>query len=131
MKARTALMLSASIMLSYACAHTPIEPEDTAAGARMKQAADRYTTCVASEADKHVGNPAGAEDIAVAAHGRCWAEWDAYREATAATYSASAQTPEEKQLAHDRVDAHLRQFERDSRRSVMDSLVERSLKSPK
>jgi hypothetical protein len=106
-------------------------PEDSASGVRMKQAEERYTTCVAAEAEKDVGNPAGVEDIAVAAHGRCWAAWEAYRDATTATYSGGAQTREEKQLAHDRVDAHLRQFERDARRSVMNGLVERTLKRPK
>ena len=129
MRARAALMLSA-VLLS-ACVQTQIAPEDTAAGARMKQAEERYTACVAKEAEKDVGNPAGVEDIAVAAHGRCWAAWDAYRDATAATYSGAAQSREEKQLAHDRVDAHLRQFERDTRRSIMDALVERSLKDRK
>jgi hypothetical protein len=93
----------------------------------MKQAAERYTACIAQEAEKEVGNPAGVEDIAVAAQGRCWAAWDAYRATTAATYTANAQTPEEKQLATDRVDAHLRQFERDTRRDIMNRLVQRSI----
>jgi hypothetical protein len=93
---------------------------------RMTRAGERYTACVAAEAEKDVANPAGVEDIAVAAHGRCWAHWDAYREATNSTYLASATTREEMQLAHDRADAHLRQFERDTRRSVMDGLVERT-----
>ena len=131
MRARTALLLGASVLLSCACARTQMAPEDSAAGARMKQAEERYTSCVAGEAEKDVGNPAGVEDIAVAAHGRCWAVWDAYRQATTATYSANAQTREEKQLAHDRIDAHLRQFERDTRRSIMDGLVARSLKHRK
>ena len=131
MRTRTALTLGAAVLLSCACAQIQTAPEDSAAGARMKLAEERYRSCVATEAEKDVGNPAGVEDIAVAAHGRCWAAWDAYRDATAATYSGAARSREEKQLAHDRVDAHLRQFERDTRRSIMDGLVERSLKNRK
>lgn len=131
MRSRTALLSGAAVLLSCACAEPRIAVEDTAAGERMQQAGERYTACVATEAEKEVGNPARVEDIAVAAHGRCWPAWDAYREATSVAYSANTQTREEKQLAHDRVDAHLRQFERDTRRNIMDRLVERSLKSPK
>ena len=97
----------------------------------MNRAGERYTACVTAEAEKDVKNPAGVEDIAVAAHARCWTHWDAYREATNSTYRATATTREEKQLAHDRADAHLRQFERETRRSVMDHLVERTFAKTK
>jgi ribosomal protein S5 len=101
---------------------------DEAAGEeRMKQAAERYTACVGNEAEKEVGNPAGVEDIAAAAQGRCWTAWDAYRATTAATYTGNAKTREEKQLATDRLDAHLRQFELDTRRDIMNRLVQRSI----
>lgn len=93
----------------------------------MKSASDAYTACAMAEAEKDMINPAGVEDIAVAAHGRCWARWDAYREATNTTYFANAATREEMQLAHDKVDAHLRQFELETRRSLMDRMIEHTL----
>ena len=131
MRTRTALMLGVCALLSCACAQIQVEPEDTAAGQRMAQAGERYTTCVTAEAEKEVGNPAGVEDIAVAAHARCYPAWEAYRTATTAAFSSGADTREEKQLAHDRIDAHLRQFERETRIGVMDRLVQRSLAKPK
>jgi hypothetical protein len=109
------------------CAGTP-ESDDAAPYAqRMKTAGEAYVGCVYAEAEKDAANPVGVEDIAVAAHGRCWTAWDAYRDATNAAYSAGVSTREEKQLAHDRTDAHLRQFERETRRGVVDRIVEQTL----
>ena len=124
-------MLAATVLLSCSCAQTPTVPDEEDPGGRMSRAADSYTSCVAAEAEKDVANPANAEDIAVAAHGRCWTAWDAYRDAARSTFSAKARSREEMQLAHDRTDAHLRQFERETRRSVVDRLVERTLTKPK
>ena len=131
MTLRTTLLLGGAVLLTCACAPMAIGPEDAAGDERMKQAAERYTTCISDEAEKEVGNPAGVEDIAVAAHDRCWAAWEAYRSATSVAYNANAQTRQEKQLAHDRVDAHLRQFERDTRRAIMDRLVQRAMTKAK
>jgi hypothetical protein len=109
------------------CVHAPTDSDPGYAG-RMKEAGDGYLACMTAQAEKDMKNPAGAEDIAVAAHGRCWAAWDNYRKTTAATFLEDARTPQEQQLARDKADAHLRQFEREARRSVMDSVVERSLR---
>jgi hypothetical protein len=72
-------------------------------------------------------NPTGAEDIATAAHGRCWTDWSAYRDATNASFSHGARNRDEMQFAHDKAEAHLRQFEREARRAVVDAVVARSL----
>src|SRR5690349_14087941 len=75
---------------------------DEAAEARVQQAADTYSACVMREVEKDAKSPAGAEDIAVAAHGRCWSEWDRYRAIARQTFAEGASTPEEKQLAGDK-----------------------------
>ena len=109
------------------CAQTP-PGESPVHQARMKEAGDAYLTCLSREAEKDMKNPAGAEDIAAAAHGRCWSAWSSYKDAAGASFSHNARTSEEKQFAHDRAEAHLRDFEREARRSVVDSVAERSLK---
>ena len=93
----------------------------------MKHAEDTYSECVTREADKEMKNPVRVEDMAIAAHGRCWTEWEAYGAATKSAFSHGARTREEKQFATDRTEAHLRQFERDTRRGVIDHIVERTL----
>jgi hypothetical protein len=120
-------LLFACVVAAAGCAQTPDSGEAGVYAERMKAAGDAYTACVTGEAEKDAMNPAGVEDIAVAAHGRCWSRWDAYRDATSKAYSAGATTRDEKQFAHDRTDAHLRQFERETRRYVMDRMVERAL----
>jgi hypothetical protein len=122
-----ALLLLACAVLAAGCANTPDSNDAGPYAQRMKTAGESYVACVNAEAEKDAANPVGVEDIAVAAHGRCWSAWDAYREATNAAYSAGASTRDEKQLAHDRTDAHLRQFERETRRGVVDRIVEQTL----
>ena len=95
--------------------------------AALVQARETYVRCINTEAEKDASNPAGAEDIAVAAHGRCWTSWDAYRKAANTIFAADARTREERQLAHDKADAHLRQFEQETRRGVVDGIVQRTL----
>ena len=94
---------------------------------RIRQAGDAYTTCVAREAEKGTNMAAGAEDIAIAAQGRCWSQWEAYRDIVRRGFTADASTPEEKQLAQDKAEAHLRQFERETRVTTMSGIVERTL----
>jgi hypothetical protein len=104
------------------CAH--VEPStDSAYAARMAESGERYVTCLTNEAKKDTKSPAASEDIAVAAHARCWSAWDAYREATNASFTVGARTPEELQYGRDKADAHLRQFELETRRSVMEGVV--------
>jgi hypothetical protein len=122
-----ALLLFACVALATGCASTVDSFETGPYAQRMKTAGESYVTCVYAQAEKDAANPVGVEDIAVAAHGRCWTEWDAYRDATNTAFSAGASTRDEKQFAHDRTDAHLRQFERETRRGVVDRLVERTL----
>ena len=114
------------VALACGCAELDTTRGD-ADPAALTQARDAYVRCVNAEAEKAASNPAGAEDIAVAAHGRCWASWDAYRQATARTYAAEARTREERQLAHDKAAAHLRQFEQETRRGIVDGIVQRTL----
>ncbi|HEX2830108.1 MAG TPA: hypothetical protein VHP37_27425 [Burkholderiales bacterium] len=108
------------------CAEFGTVPDDTEP-ASLVQARETYVRCVSAEAEKDASNPAGAEDIAVAAHGRCWTSWDAYRKAATDTFAAGARTREERQLAHDKADAHLRQLEIETRRGVVDGIVQRAL----
>ena len=97
---------------------------------RANIAGNHYLGCLHNAADEYMNNPAGAEQIAAAAHARCWSEWNAYREQTQTDYTARATTPEEMQLARDKADAYLRQFEADARRAVMSRVVERTYGVP-
>ena len=102
---------------------------ETPANAELtKQTGDAYLACLSREAEKEMKNAAGAEDIATTAHGRCWSMWDTHRQAVSASYIDNARTAEEKQFANDKTDAHLRQFEREARRTVVETIVERTLK---
>ncbi len=116
-------------LLAAGCAPLPYDAEGLPSEARMKQAADLYLSCVSREAEKDMKNPADAEDIATAAHGRCWTEWETYGAATRANFRRDALTSGEIQFAADRSEGHLRQFEREARRGIVDTIVTRSLKS--
>src|SRR5687768_17467794 len=91
-----------------ACAVPGEHPEHAA---RMAEAGERYTACITGEAEKNAKSSAGAEDIAIAAHGRCWTAWETYRKATSVSFTHGASTAGELQYARDKTDAHLRQFE--------------------
>ena len=93
-------------------------------------AGNRYLTCLNAAADKNTDNPAGAEEIAAAAHARCWAEWTRYSDEIQTDFIRQARTAEEAQLAHDKADAHLRQFEFDARQAVMSRVVQRTYGVP-
>jgi hypothetical protein len=108
------------------CAHME-RPTDSRYAARMAESGERYVTCVTGEAKKETKSPAASEDIAVAAHARCWAAWDAYRSATNASFTVGAKTPEALQYGRDKADAHLRQFELETRRSLMEGVVQNAL----
>jgi hypothetical protein len=116
-------LAAAALALACGCARLG----ETRDAQSLNQARERYVDCVNAEAEKDAASPAGAEDIAVAAHARCWGSWDAYREATNTAFAGQARTRDERQLAHDKADAHLRELERETRRSVMDRIVERTL----
>ena len=120
-------LLSAFCLVTAGCAQLQPGAESPAYAARMKDAGDAYLACVTRESEKDMKNPTGAEDIATAAHGRCWSDWEVYREATNASFASNARTQEERQFAHDKAEAHLRQFEREARRAVVDAVVARSL----
>ena len=111
--------------LVWGCA-APGTTSDTEPAA-LVQAREAYVRCVNAQAEKDAANPAGAEDIAIAAHGRCWSSWDAYRQTAIESFAGGARTREERQLAHDKADAHLRQFELETRRGVVDGIVQRTL----
>lgn len=113
-------------LLVAGCA--PLALERPAPGDRMTQAADLYVACVSREAEKNMENPAGAEDIATAAHGSCWTEWESYGAATRASFGRNAVTSGEIQFAEDGSEGHIRQFERETRRGIVDTIVSRSLK---
>jgi|SRR5918996_137242 hypothetical protein len=126
MTTRTLLHAICAVALS-GCAHTQLDPESGYA-ARMKHSGDRYLGCMTAEAEKDMKNPAGAEDIAIAAHARCWTAWDDYRKVTNASFLKGARTPGEQQFARDKAEAHLRQFEREAQRTVVDAVVQRNLR---
>ena len=131
-RAASQMRLAAAAFLAMALAGAcAVAPDDSATPGHdipaVKQSGERYVACVNAQAEKHAANPAGAEDIAVAAHARCYADWDAYRKTTHGAFVAAARTPEERQLAQDKADAHLRQFERETRRAAIDRIVERTL----
>jgi hypothetical protein len=119
----------AAAALALACGCAPLsESGDPQDDGRLKQARERYVECVGAQVEKDAASPAGAEDIAVAAHARCYTSWEAYRRATETALARDARSPEERQLAHDRADAELRQVELETRRGVVDRIVERTLK---
>jgi hypothetical protein len=97
---------------------------------RANVAGNQYLACLNAAADEYMTNPAGAEQIATAAHARCWSEWTAYRDQTQASYASSAKTPEEQQLAQDKAEAQLRQFEADARHAVMTRVIQRTYRVP-
>jgi hypothetical protein len=120
-------LLAMSVFVLAGCAQTDTRRETDDHGARMKQAGQAYTDCVTRAAERNMQNPLGAEDIAIAAHAQCWTEWDRYRVATRAAFFDGAGTRDELQMAGDKTDAHLRQVERDTRRGLVDYIVERTL----
>ena len=122
MRTRPLLSLFAAALFASACAQVG----DT----RANVAGNRYLACLNASADRNLDNPASAELIATTAHGECWSEWQAYREQTVASFAARAKTAEEKQLARDKADAHLRQFEFDARKAVMSRVVRRTYGVP-
>lgn len=124
---RVTLLRFLCMLSAVGCAQLPRESPEHAA--RMQQAGNTYTQCLAEQAEKNATNPAPAEDIAIAAQGICWPAWDAYREAARANFFFDTRTPQEKQLAHDRTLAHLRDSEHESRRLLVDSMIERTLKA--
>ena len=125
MKTQTLLSV---VCVFTACAQLPATSDTAQHDAVNKPLGDRYLSCVSREAEKEMKNPAGAEDIAAAAHGRCWTLWEAYSKATRDSFVRDAQSSAEIQLAQDKADAHLRQFEREARQGVVNSVVQRTLK---
>ena len=116
---RKTLLHFAALMLVAGCAS--LQPN-----APMNAAGNRYLECLNAAAEKNMDNPTTAENIADAAHAACWSEWQAYREATATNFYASAHTAQEAQLANDKADAHLRQFEIEARKAIVSRVIERS-----
>ena len=94
--------------------------------APMNAAGNRYLECLNAAAEKNIDNPTTAENIADAAHAACWSQWQAYREATTTNFYASAHTAQEAQLANDKADAQLRQFEGEARRAVVSRVIARN-----
>ena len=99
--------------------------------APMNAPGNRYLECLNAAADKNMGNPTTADNIADAAHAACWSRWQAYREAIETDFYASARTAQEAQLAHDKADAHLRQFELEARKAIVSRVIARSSGVPK
>ena len=122
-----ALTMSLLLLLAAGCAQIDSSREPEGENANLRQAREAYVQCVNAEAEKDAGSPAGAEDIAVAAQARCWSRWDAFRQTMTTTFASGAHTRDEQQLAHDKADAELRQFEIETRRSVVDRIVQRTL----
>ncbi len=124
----TARLLPFLALLAMAgCATLEPDPDSEPLAIRMKQVGELYLACLSAEAERNIKNPAGAEDIVLAAHGTCWTEWDSYRDATNTSFTHNTKSPEERQYARDKAEGHLRQFERESRRFVVDMVVQRSM----
>ena len=115
------------VLAAAGCAEMQPGGESPAYAGRMKESGEQYLACITREAEQDMKNPTGAEDIATAAHGRCWSAWQAYREATNANFLRGARTRDEMQFAGDKAEGHLRQFEREARRTIVDTVVQRSL----
>ena len=120
--ARPLLTVLAAALVIAACAQT--------GETRANVAGNRYLACLNASADRNTDNPLSAEQIAATAHAECWSEWNAYREETATSYLSRARTAEEAQLAHDKTDAHLREFEFEARKAVMGRVVQRTYRVP-
>ena len=116
-------------VLAAGCAQLAHDGGQSSYAERMKESGDLYLACVTREAEKDMKNPTSAENIATAAHGRCWTEWESYGAATRANFGRDAVTSPEMQFAQDRSEGHLRQFERETRRGVVDTIVARILKN--
>ena len=125
MTSRTLILCACAAALA-SCA-SPRPPESPLYAERMKDAGDRYTACVTAEAEKDMKNPVRAVEIADAAHARCWTDWEAYRTATSVNFTHGARNAGELQYARDKSEAHLRQFEQEARRAIVDWIVQRSL----
>ena len=124
---RVSVLRLLCILTASGCAQLPRESPEHAA--RMHQAGETYAQCLAAHAEKVIRNPVPAEEIATAAHGYCWPAWQAYREAARANFFFDTRTTEEKQFANDRTVAHLRDFEQEARRVLVDSVIDRSMKA--
>ena len=116
---RTILLQAIALVLLAGCA--ALQPN-----APMNAAGNRYLDCLSARAEKNMDNPTTAENIADAAHAGCWSEWEAYREATANNFYSGARTAQEAQLANDKADAHLRQFEIEARKAIVSRVIQRS-----
>lgn len=124
---RANLLRLLCILVATGCAELPRQSPEHAA--RMQQAGEAYTGCLAQHASERGASTAPPEELALAAHGYCWPAWDAYRESARSNFFFDARTPDEQQLANDRTVAHLRDFEQEARRTLVDSMIERSMKS--
>lgn len=118
------------VVLLAGCAAGAPNPESDSRATGMTRAGEEYTRCMSAQLESDATKPVAAEEMAAAAQGRCWAQWQAYGRATREEFMSDARTPAEAQLARDKADAHLRQFELQTRRAVTDSIVQRSLKAP-
>ena len=125
MNASRTLIICACAALLAACA-SPRPRESPEHAERMRVAGESYTACITAEAEKDAKNPVRAEDIAIAAHGRCWTQWNAYGTATHVNFTHGTRTPEELQYARDKTEAHLREFEIEARRSLVEWVVQRN-----
>ena len=121
------LLVVAILNIAAGCATDTTRSAADQAAPRMRQAGDDYVRCLTNEADRNARSPVGAEEIVAAAHARCWTLWQRYRDATRDGFMADAATPQEAQLAGDKADAHLRQFEAESRRGAVNRIVQRAL----
>lgn len=113
-------------LLTLVAGCTSLQP-----GSSMNAPGNRYLECLDAAAEKNMGNPTTADNIADAAHAACWSQWQAYREATTTDFYASARTAQEAQLANDKADAHLRQFEFEARKAIVSRVIARSSGVPK
>lgn len=129
MKALVSALLAATVFAGCA---SPLPRPETAEDAAVRGArASDYAACLERTARSRHTAPAAVDDIAAAAHGACWSEWTAYREATHRSFARGTDGAAERQWAHDKAEAHLREFEAASRRSTADALVRESRQRPR
>lgn len=124
---KTRLLHYIAFALSACSSGLPLQssPEEAARVAAVEQT---YLACLTREAAALGGSPVSVDEIANAAHGRCWENWTAYRQVTYETFVGNARTDDERQLARDKAEAQLREFEVAARRTAAQTAIQNSRK---
>jgi hypothetical protein len=113
------------VLLLTGCAS--IEEREFTAGEASAKVRQQYHACLFAAADKISKTPTSAEDITAYAEGECRTVYLSYADTLKAEFSAGAGNAAEKQYAHDKADAHLRQMQLETRQVLINRIGLQSL----